>query len=79
MSPQTVTIDHAGRITLPKSALDALGVCPDEEVTLLLTDGGLVIKPKRATAPITEHIAAMNLPVADWETVEQEIEAGWLS
>jgi AbrB family looped-hinge helix DNA binding protein len=78
MSPQTVVIDHAGRITLPKSALDALGVRPDEEVTLLLTDEGLVIKPKRAAVPITERIAAMNLPVADWETMEQEIEAGRL-
>jgi len=78
MSPQTVVIDHAGRITLPKSALDALGVCPDEEVTLLLTDVGLVTKPKRAATPITERIAAMNLPVTDWETMEQEIEAGRL-
>ena len=78
MSPQTVVIDHAGRITLPKSALDALGVHPDEEVTLSLTDEGLVIKPKRTAATITERIAAMNLPVADWETMEQEIEAGRL-
>ena len=78
MSPQTVVIDHAGRITLPKSALDALGVHPDEEVTLSLTDEGLVIKPKRTAATITERIAAMNLPVADWETMEPEIEAGRL-
>ncbi len=78
MSPQTVMIDHKGRIALPKSALDALGVHPDEEVTLLLTDEGLVIKPKRAVAAITERIAAMNLPVAGWEDMEREIEAGWL-
>ena len=78
MSPQTIVIDPAGRITLPKSALEALGVGPDEEVILLLTDEGLVIKPKRTAATITGRIAAMNLPVADWEAMEQEIEAGRL-
>ncbi len=78
MTPHTVMIDQAGRITLPKSALDALGIGPDEEVILALTDEGLIIKPKHATAAITERIAAMNLPVTDWETMEQEIEAGRL-
>jgi citrate lyase alpha subunit len=58
--------------------LDALGVGPEEEVILLSTDAGLVIKPKRAATTIIQRIAAMNLPVSNWDTMEQEIEAGRL-
>lgn len=79
MLPQTATVDRSGRIALSKSVIDALGMCPGEEVTMHLTDEGVVIKPKHTAVPVTECIAAMNLPVADWETMEQEIEAGRLS
>jgi AbrB family looped-hinge helix DNA binding protein len=78
MSVQTTTIDQAGRITLPKQILDALGVHPEAEVVIELTETGVVIKPKHSTTPITERIAGMNLPVADWDQMEQEIEAGRL-
>ena len=78
MFTQTITIDRAGRITLPKQILDALGVRPEAEVVIELTETGLVIKPKHLITPITERIAAMNLPVADWDQMEQEIEAGRL-
>jgi len=78
MSTQTITIDRAGRITLPKQILDALGVYPEAEVVIELMETGVVIKPKHPITPITERIAAMNLPVADWDQMEQEIEAGRL-
>ncbi len=78
MFTQTVTIDRAGRITLPKQILDALGVRPEAEVVIELMETGLVIKPKHPITPITERIAAMNLPVAAWDQMEQEIEAGRL-
>ena len=78
MLPQLATIDRAGRVVLPKSVLDALGTRPGEKVTVRLIDGGVVIEPRRAAVSITKRIAAMNLPVADWETMEQEIEAGRL-
>ncbi len=78
MLPQIATIDRAGRVALPKSILDALGTQPGEKVTVRLIDGGVVIKPRPAAVSITNRIAAMNLPVADWETMEQEIEAGRL-
>ena len=78
MFTQTITIDRAGRITLPKQILDALGVYPEAEVVIELMETGVVIKPKHLITPITERIAAMNLPVADWDQMEQEIEAGRL-
>jgi len=78
MFTQTTTIDRAGRITLPKQVLDALGVHPEAEVVIELIEAGIVIKPKYPTTPITERIAAMSLPVADWDHMEQEIEAGRL-
>jgi len=78
MFAQTITIDQAGCITLPRQILDALGVLPQTELVIELKDIGAVIKPKYPAAPITARIAAMNLPVADWEVMEKEIEAGRL-
>jgi antitoxin component of MazEF toxin-antitoxin module len=68
-------IDSAGRLTLSAAVLQALGIGPDEDVITELTEDGLLIRP-RESAPITERIAAMNLPVAAWEQMEREIEAG---
>ncbi|MDZ7291941.1 MAG: hypothetical protein ONB44_17000 [candidate division KSB1 bacterium] len=78
MFAQTVTIDQAGRITLPRQILEALGIHSESEVVIELKDTGAVIKPKYSATPITQRIAAMNLPVADWAQMEQEIEAGRL-
>jgi bifunctional DNA-binding transcriptional regulator/antitoxin component of YhaV-PrlF toxin-antitoxin module len=78
MFAQTITIDRTGCITLPKQILDALGVHPMAEVVIELTERGVVIRPQHPIASITERIAAMNLPVAGWEQMEQEIEAGRL-
>jgi len=76
MLPQTAMVDKSGRIALPKSILDALGMRTGGEVTVHLIDVGVIIRPKHAVVPVTKRIAAMDLPVADWETMEQEIEAG---
>jgi hypothetical protein len=58
--------------------LDALGIVGNQEteVVLELAGAGVVIKPKGALPPITARIAAMNLPIADWEQMEREIEEG---
>lgn len=79
MLQQTTVVDRAGRIVLPKPVLDALGMHPGEKVTLYVTDEGVMIKPGQAAVPVTERIAAMDLPVADWETMELETELGRLS
>ena len=72
---EVMHIDGAGRLALPTTVLQALGVEPDEDVAVELTEDGLLIR-SRASEPITERIAAMNLPVGEWEQMEQEIEAG---
>ncbi len=76
MLSQTSTIDKNGRVTLPKPMLDALGIASDSAVVIELTDVGIVIKSTNLTPSITQRIADMNLPVADWEEMEQEIDAG---
>ncbi len=76
MFAQTITVERDGHITLPQQILDALGLHPDAEVVVELTETGIVIKPKHTFTPITKHIASMNLPVAAWDQMEREIEAG---
>ena len=76
MLSQMSTIDKNGRVALPKPMLDALGIASDSEVVIELTDAGIVIKSPNLTQSITQRIADMNLPVADWDEMEQEIDAG---
>ena len=76
MLSQMSTIDRNGRVALPKPMLDALGITSDSEVVIELTDAGIVIKSSNLIPSITQRIAGMNLPVADWEEMEQEIDAG---
>ena len=76
MLSQMSTIDKNGRVVLPKPMLDALGIASDSEVVIELTDAGIVIKSTNRTPSITQRIADMNLPVADWGAMEQEIDAG---
>jgi hypothetical protein len=47
----------------------------DEDLSVngMLRELGIEVRP-----PITQRIAAMNLPVAEWDVMEKEIEAGKL-
>ncbi|MEA3339096.1 MAG: hypothetical protein U9R15_03935 [Chloroflexota bacterium] len=76
MFAQRATIDQDGRITLPQQILGVLGMSTPREtkVVIEVTNVGVVIKPERLTTPITARIAAMHLPVADWNQTKQEIE-----
>ena len=76
---QTTTIDPKGRLTLPKKMRDMLGITQETEVIPELTDIGLMIKLKQAPPPLTAKLAALDLPVGDWEEMETEIEEGRLS
>ena len=76
MLSQMSTIDKKVRVALPKPMLDALGIESDSEVVIELTDIGIVIKSNHLTPSITQRIADMNLPVADWDEMEREIDAG---
>lgn len=50
---------------------------PKSEVILEVTDKAeILIKPKKPSLSITNKIASMSLPVANWLEMEQEIEVG---
>jgi bifunctional DNA-binding transcriptional regulator/antitoxin component of YhaV-PrlF toxin-antitoxin module len=76
MFTQTIKIDRAGRITLPRPIREALGLPPahEAEVVIELTEAGAMIKPTYLPTPITERIGVMGLPVADWEQIEEGVE-----
>lgn len=77
----TLTIDQKGRIKLPWQLIESLGMKTDTELIVEMTESGLLLKPKSSptSTPLTDQLSAMNLPVADWEQMEQEVEAGRLS
>ena len=72
----TLTIDQKGRIKLPWQMMESLGVKADTELVVEMTESGLLLKPKLASTPLTDQLSAMDLPVADWDQMEQEIDAG---
>ena len=74
----TAHIDSEGRLTLPRSLIDALGVTREGDVIVVLTAGGVLIRSLETAHGVTERIAALGLPVADWPEMETEIEAGRL-
>lgn len=72
----TVKVDKQGKLTLPKDVLDALGVEKEAELVMELTNDGVLLSFKKTLPPLTEQIAVMNLPVASWDQIETETEAG---
>lgn len=78
MSSQTIQIDKRGRIELPRKMREALGLLPETDVVVELTEKGIFIKPKLMATPLTQKIADMDLPAADWRQMEREIEQGHL-
>lgn len=75
MTESATIIDQKGRVAIPASILESLGLRPEAEVVVSLTNAGVLIKPKNLS-PITARIAAMSLPVAGWEQMETESEFG---
>lgn len=73
---QTLTIDQKGRIKLPWQMMESLGMKADTELIVEMTEFGLLLKPKSSSTPLTDQLSAMDLPVADWEQMEQETNAG---
>ncbi|MCL4707207.1 hypothetical protein KJ068_18790 [bacterium] len=78
MVAHTIQIDKQGKIELPRVMREALGLFPETDAIIELTDKGIFIRPKLIAAPITEKIAGMDLPVSDWDKMEHEIETGHL-
>ena len=78
MLTQVSKIDKQGRIELPEKIRKESGLLPETDVLIELKDGGVFIKPKLTTTPITQKIAEMDLPVSDWNVMEKEIAEGHL-
>ena len=72
-------IDNYGRIVIPKKMRGILDLEKSSTVFIESKDYELVIKPVHKKADDTiKKIAMMNLPVKDWESMENEIEEGIL-
>ena len=70
-------IDKYGRISIPAKMRKALCLKESTAVYLEDRDHELIIRPMHTKTPdAAGKISKMNLPVEDWETMEQEIESG---
>jgi len=78
MLAQTVKVDRSGRVVLPKSIRDRLKIGPGSEVVIEVKDKEVTLRrqEQERTTAITERIAALRLPIGDWEQMEREIEFG---
>jgi len=71
-----VVIDESGRLVLPEPVRKGLDLREPRDAEVTVTDTGIVITLERDATPITKAIGAMDLPVAEWEEMEREIEMG---
>ena len=70
-------IDKFGRISIPAKLREALCLNESTAVYIIDRDDELIIRPIHTKTPdAAGKISKMNLPVDDWETMEQEIESG---
>jgi AbrB family looped-hinge helix DNA binding protein len=70
-------IDKFGRISIPAKMREALCLNESTAVYIIDRDDELIIRPIHTKTPdAVKKISKMNLPVDDWETMEQEIESG---
>ena len=70
-------IDKFGIISIPAKMREALCLKESTAVYIEDRDDELIIRPMHTKIPdAAKKISKMNLPVNDWETMEQEIESG---
>jgi len=70
-------IDKFGRISIPAKVREALCLKESTAVYIEDRDDELIIRPLHTKTPdAAEKISKMNLPIEDWETMEQEIKSG---
>ena len=70
-------IDKFGRILIPARMREALCLKESTAVYIIDRNDELIIRPMHTKTPdAVKKISKMNLPVDDWETMEQEIESG---
>ena len=78
MTTQTARIDRSGRISLPKPVRDFLRLKPGAQVIIEVRGEEVMLRAGEDSTSITKRIAALALPVGDWEQMERQIEAGRL-
>ena len=70
-------IDKFGKISIPAKMREALCLKESTSVYIEDRDDELIIRPIHTKTPdAVKKISEMELPVEDWETMEQEIESG---
>ena len=78
MTTQTARLDRSGRISLPKPVRDFLHLKLGSQVIIEMRGKEVMLRAEEGVTSITNRIAAVALPVGDWEQMEREIEAGRL-
>ena len=78
MTTQTARLDRSGRISLPNPVRDFLRLKPGSQVIIEMRGEEVMLRAEEGVTSITNRIAALALPVGDWEQMEREIEAGRL-
>jgi AbrB family looped-hinge helix DNA binding protein len=76
-------VDEKGRVTLPQSIRESLGIEAGEEVTVELDDGEVVIRPQVTREAFVEQMAGCIDGNTRAESVEptdpRELKADWTS
>jgi AbrB family looped-hinge helix DNA binding protein len=55
MTKTQITIDRAGRVVIPKSLLDVMGVAPGDTLALEATGQSITLRPVRPATPLTKE------------------------
>ncbi|MDQ7052653.1 MAG: AbrB/MazE/SpoVT family DNA-binding domain-containing protein [candidate division KSB1 bacterium] len=79
MSSQISKIDKQGRILILARVRKKYGLKPDTEVYIEIQEDGIFIRHKPSATPISHKIGQMNLPVSEWDKMEDEIKKGIVS
>lgn len=75
-APHLLHLDKQGRLIIPADLRRALGVEPDSDLTAVLADGTLVLKPKQATErDLWAMFAAVNDSLSDELMADRRTEA----
>jgi AbrB family looped-hinge helix DNA binding protein len=76
-------VDEKGRVTIPQSIRESLGIEPGEEVTFALDDGTVVIRPRVSREEFVETMAGVVNDRTRKEgaaaTDPEEMKADWTS
>jgi len=71
-----IEMDKSGRVVIPKELRQALRIRDAQPLLVELRKGEIVLKPLNLKGDPLKAIAEMNLPIAEWEQVEKQIEEG---